>query len=88
MIKKVFLGTCVLLVSTMALATEQEDAQALCVDATIIAAKSSGLKENSLAFACKSNSRSAEYWQCVIDKQKAGNNFNYSTAQCDKVDPQ
>lgn len=88
MVKGLWLGVCLLLASTSVLATEQEEARTLCVDATAIAAKASGSKENTLAFACNNSTRSPEYWQCVIEKQKAGNDFVYSTGRCDKVDSQ
>ena len=68
------------------LATESEDAKRLCEQS--MALYQQELKRDKPFSICDSNVRPPKYWECVVDKQKAGNPFIYSTNQCEKTDPQ
>lgn len=70
----------------MVLASEQEEAELLCTESMALFQKELG--KNEPIASCEINSRSIQYWNCVLAKQKAGNKFVFSTAQCESVDPQ
>lgn len=75
-----------LLGSSVVSASEHDHAKRLCEQSMALYQKE--LKKKKPISMCHINVRSAEYWQCVVNKQKAGEPFAFSTNQCDKVDPQ